>query len=277
VRFFIDGWMVGIFVGVRMVTHYAIASRLGQSYMALIVAVLGILSPWFSQLWGSADFAGIRRIFALATKASASLSTIIASALVLYGHAFVQTWMGQAYMDAYWPLVILVTAIFIDVSQQPSVSYLYGVSRHRFLAWLTLAEALSNVGLSIYWARQYGMIGVALGTLIPMTITKVFIQPVYVCRHLPLSLRTYYVSLLGRSILPPALCSFLLWATLLRRFHFSNVASVCVAIFFQALVCAVVAFLFSFDRGEKSILAYKILPVLHIRWRPRAVRGFEVG
>ena len=270
-RFFIDGWTVGIFVGVSAVTHYAVAGRLTQAFLAMMIALLGILSPWFSQLWGSSDFAGVQRIFMLGTKASASISTIIACGLILYGHAFVKLWMGPAYLDAYWPLLILVSAIFVDVSQQPSVAYLYGVSRHRFLAWLTLAEAIVNVGLSIYLAHPYGMIGVALGTLIPMTIAKLFIQPIYVCRHLPLPLRTYYGNLLGRSIVPAALSSIILWVLLFSKIDFTNLLVLCVAISFQALVTAAVAFYFAFDKEEKSMLADKILPLFRIQWRPRAV------
>ncbi|MGA3197751.1 MAG: hypothetical protein ABSD39_22365, partial [Terriglobales bacterium] len=46
-RFFVDGWVVGVFVTVSAVTHYAIASRLSLSFMSLMIAVFGILSPWF--------------------------------------------------------------------------------------------------------------------------------------------------------------------------------------------------------------------------------------
>jgi O-antigen/teichoic acid export membrane protein len=275
-RFSIDGWMVGIFVGVSAVTHYAIASRLSQAFMALIIAILGILSPWFSQLWGSSDLDGIRRVFVLGTRAAATISTIIACTLILYGHAFVKAWMGGSYLDAYWPLALLVAAIFIDVSQQPSVSYLFGVSRHRFLAWLTLAEAIANVGLSIYWARKYGMFGVALGTLVPIAIAKILIQPAYVCRHVRLSLRTYYFDLLGRSIFPTALGSILIWVFLFRKVSFPNVASVCLVMGFQALIVAAAAFFLVFNKEEKSTLSSRILIFLHLQRRPHVDRSLEV-
>jgi hypothetical protein len=120
-------------------------------------------------------------------------------------------------------------------------------------------------------AHSYGMIGVALGTLIPMMIAKLFIQPVYVCRHLPLPLRTYYFSLLGRSIIPAALSSLILWVFLFSKIDFTNLLVLCVAISSQALVTAVVAFFFAFDKEEKSMLADKILPLFRIQWRPRAI------
>jgi O-antigen/teichoic acid export membrane protein len=264
-RFSIDGWMVGIFVGISAVTHYAIGSRLSQAFLALLIAILGILSPWFSQLWGTSDLNGIRRVFVLGTRASATISTIIACTLILYGRPFIVSWMGTAYLDAYWPLVLLVTAIFFDVSQIPSVSYLYGVSRHRFLAFLTLAEAIANVALSTYWARKYGLLGVALGTLVPIAVAKLFIQPAYVCRHLQLSLKTYYFDLLGRSAVPTALSSILIWIVLFRKITFPNVITVCLAMVFQALLAATVAFFVAFNKSDKNLLLTRLLPILRLR------------
>jgi O-antigen/teichoic acid export membrane protein len=258
-RFFVDGWMVGVFVGVSAVTHYAIASRISLSFMSLLIAALGILSPWFSQLLGKADFDSIRRVFGTGTKISASLSTVILFAVILYSHAFIDAWMGKRYEDAYLPLILLLSAIFADVSQLPSGSYLLGVSRHRFLALVTLTEALANFGLSIFWARRYGMIGVALGTLVPMLVAKLFIQPVYVCRQIKISISSYYFGLFGRSIAIPALLSVGVWALALRRLCLPNLASVCAVIIAQFMIVSVFTFFLLFDKDERGDALKKLM------------------
>jgi hypothetical protein len=51
--------------------------------------------------------------------------------------------------------------------------------RNRFVGWMTVIEGLANLGLSIYWVRSYGLIGVAMGTLVPLIATKCVIQPLY--------------------------------------------------------------------------------------------------
>src|SRR6202008_4912680 len=68
-----------------------------------------------------------------------------------------------------------------NVFQGPMVGLLYGVSKHKFYAYLNLAEGSINLILSLVLVRHFGMIGVALGTLIPMLVTKLWIQPLYVC------------------------------------------------------------------------------------------------
>jgi O-antigen/teichoic acid export membrane protein len=225
----------------------------------LLIAALGILSPWFSQLLGKADFDSIRRVFGTGTKISASLSTVILFAVILYSHAFIDAWMGKRYEDAYLPLILLLSAIFADVSQLPSGSYLLGVSRHRFLALVTLTEALANFGLSIFWARRYGMIGVALGTLVPMLVAKLFIQPVYVCRQIKISISSYYFGLFGRSIAIPALLSVGVWALALRRLCLPNLASVCAVIIAQFMIVSVFTFFLLFDKDERGDALKKLM------------------
>jgi O-antigen/teichoic acid export membrane protein len=273
VRFSADGWVVGFFVGVVAVTHYGIATRLSQSFLALMIAIVGILAPWFSQLLGSSDFAGIRRIFILGTKVSASAATLIACSLIIYGKVFIAKWMGANYIDAFWPLAILVAAIFCDVSQLPSVSYMYGVSRHKFLAAITLSEAVVNFALSIYLARRYGMIGVALGSLVPMAIAKLLIQPAYVCGQIEIPLGTYYFKMLGRAIFPPALCALAIWYFVARNLRFARLSEVCLAIGVQAAICAVVAFYSAFDERERDFVIDKIRPRRKVDQSPIAVHA----
>lgn len=251
-RFSVDGWVVGIFVGVTSVTHYSISSRLSLSFMGLIVALLGILSPWFSHMLGSKDYVGIRRVFSLGTKISASVSTIVAACLLLYGYPFISHWMGIQYTDAYWPLVILVIAIYSDVSQVPLVSYLYGVSKHGFLAKITLGEGLINFALSVYLGRNYGMVGVAIGTLVPMLVAKLCILPVYACRQLNLNLAEYYVKILIRPAILSVLAVVVPWALVFRHVATTSIMSVVLLIIAQGFLAVSAMFIILLTSTEKS-------------------------
>lgn len=68
---------------------------------------------------------------------------------------------------------------YIIPMQSPSNVFPYLRSRHKALAAWTLAEGIANLGRSIYWARQFGIVGVALGTTVPMLVVRLGIQPFY--------------------------------------------------------------------------------------------------
>jgi O-antigen/teichoic acid export membrane protein len=253
-RFYVNTLIVSAFVSVVAVTHYAIASRLALSFLDLMIAIMGMLAPWFSLLLGVRDYAGIRRVLAFGTKISVATSTLVACSLVLYGRGFIHAWMGASYQDAYWPLVLLVVSIFFDVAQLPSVSYMFGVSRHRFLAYQTLGEGLANAVLSLALVRSYGLIGVAMGAAIPMIVCKLFIQPVYVCRQSGIPLKKYYLDLLGRSALVPGLAMSVPWVLLFSRIVSPTLFSIGVAVGLQLLLATAFSYALLFDRGERQTI-----------------------
>lgn len=258
-RFSVDSWIVAGFVGVAAVAHYAVASRLAMYLLILMTGLLGTLGPWFSQLLGGQNYEGIRRTLVLGTKVAAALSTIAVCSFVLYGRAFIDKWMGPRYVDAYWPSLILIAAVFFDIAQQPSISYLLGVSRHRYLAFQTIGEGIANLALSIYWARSYGMIGVALGTLVPMIVAKFLLQPAYVCRTAGIPLAHYYVKVLGGSAVAPAACCLALWV-ILRNVELSGLGMVCLVVALQGLASALAAFFFVFGAEDRRRVAGKLWP-----------------
>ncbi len=179
--------VVAAFVGAAAVTHYRIGGALAQSFFDLMLAIGGVFPSVFSRLEGARDFEGIKRTFFFATKITICVSSFIGFGLIAWGKPFIARWMGPSYLDGYPVLVALVLGCVFTSSQGPSVGLLYGTSRHKFLALVNSIEGVTNLALSIILVRMMGIVGVALGTLIPMTASKLIVQPFYVCRvsHIP--------------------------------------------------------------------------------------------
>jgi len=251
-RLYIDPVVVTTFVGIGAVTHYAIGQRLSLAFRDSMIALLGMLAPWFGRLFGSKDYVAIRRVLEFGTRVSVSVATAMTCLLLLYGRQFIEAWMGKNYFDAYWVLFFLVSAAFFEVSQFPSMSYLYGVSRHRFLAYITLVEAGLNVALSLYLVRIMGIAGVALGTTIPCLAIRLFVQPAYVCRHAGISVRHYYVALFGRAMFATALGVLLPWALLFRWISQPKMPVLLAVIACQCLIAISAAYALALGKEERA-------------------------
>lgn len=199
-RFNIDSIVISAFVGLAAVTHYRIASVLVMHFITLITTITGVLQPFFSRLEGEENSEKIRKTLFFASKISVSVSSFIGFGLIAWGKPFIERWMGPQYLDAYPCLVILVLGITIDLWQAPTVNLLYGISMHRFYSLFNTLEAVFNVLLSLLLVRKFGIVGVAIGTFIPMTIMKLVIQPIYACRVSGIRYGEY-VKKLGHTIL----------------------------------------------------------------------------
>jgi O-antigen/teichoic acid export membrane protein len=200
IRFHIDTVVVASFLGVGLVTHYAIAARVAQLLVDLMIRTFGVLGPVFMRVDALGDRAQMRDTLLMATRVSTLASVTLAGGIAILGERLIGLWIGEAYQDAYWPLVILTVALTFDLMQNPSIGFLYASWRHRFYARLNAGEALANLALSILLVQYYGMVGVSLGTAIPLLVTRLILQPRYVCHALALDLRAYY-SELGRAAL----------------------------------------------------------------------------
>jgi O-antigen/teichoic acid export membrane protein len=189
------GMDTAIIAGVRglaTVTHYGIAMRLTEYFQDLLNQTFGVLMPVFNRYHGLNDSAAMFNGVRQASRFAVALSTSIAGGAVIFGAPFIRRWMGPPYVDAYVPLVILMLAALVGVMQTPSTSYLLAVARHRYYAVLNGFDALLNLCLSLALAPRYGMIGVALGTAIPAFITKLILQPRYVCAELGFPVSAYW-------------------------------------------------------------------------------------
>ncbi len=181
-RFNVDGFVIAAFVSLAAVTHYNVASTIVRYFISLMIAAMGVFQPVFSRQYGAGDHENLKKTFLFTTRLSVYLASFVGFGLIAWGSPFIERWMGQDYLDAYPCLLILVLGSTFALWQMPSVNLLYGTSRHRFYALFNTIEGVSNLLLSLLLVKPFGIFGVAMGTFIPMTVIKLLIQPIYVCR-----------------------------------------------------------------------------------------------
>ena len=170
--------------------------------------------------------------------------------------------MGPAYLDAYAPLVILTVAVTFDLWQAPSVDLLYAIAKHRAYACLNFVEGVLNLGLSLWLVRRYGMVGVALGTLGAMSLMRLLLQPVWVCRLSDVCLVAYLKiagSALTRALLAAGV-AFVVCGWAIRPAYWSLAGSAVAA--FCVYVVAVLFLVF--DGADRQRMWSAMPPLLRI-------------
>ncbi|MFH1771970.1 MAG: oligosaccharide flippase family protein [Candidatus Omnitrophota bacterium] len=258
-RFNIDNFVITIFLGLNAVTLYSIASRLIQYFIGFMSSAINILVPVFSQYEAKGDYEAIREKFLFVSKISCYLSLLVGGLLIIYGGAFIERWVGKQYTGAYPLLAILVVAIVFALMQAPSIQLVFGISKHKFFAMSNLLEGLANLCLSLILVRQFGLIGVALGTAIPMIFIKLCVQPVYICRLIKLNIRRYYFEILIPTILKSLFILVIFW------FLCRNIISVSfINLFLLAAASSALFIIFAFFLGfsnEEKRYICKSVPI----------------
>lgn len=190
-RFQTDAIVIGTMLSSTAITHFSIGSKL-VNYSSMLVVGLGqIFTPMSSEFHATGDQHRLRRLLVLGNRACALVVLPMATIMVIFGKRVIDVWVGAQYESSYIILLILlIPSVLADV-QGSSRQILYGMGRHKALAVVNICEGLINLVLSVLLVRYWGIVGDALGTAIPLTLTSLFFLPLYLCRLLNIRVRDY--------------------------------------------------------------------------------------
>jgi O-antigen/teichoic acid export membrane protein len=191
IRFRIDHFIIAGFLGLPFVTVYAVASRIIDFFIKIVQNVTGVLTPIFSMYEGEKNFDSIRNSFVTGVKLSTIISSFIGANLIIYGKFFIENWMGKNFLGAYPVLAILAFALTIALSQVVGIGVLQSVNKHKWFSIIVMIESASNLILTLILVTKFGIVGVAMGTAIPMILTKIFLQPYIVCKSIRLPFKVF--------------------------------------------------------------------------------------
>ena len=210
-----DNVVVGVFLGPIAVTFYAIGGNLIDSLRNALQSVAAVFVPLATSFDARGDRAALRLLFLRGSRLTLLLILPAIFGFVALGEDFISLWMGTRYAElSSAVLTLLAIPVLFAPLMLTSHQILYGISRHKYNAYFSIAEAVANLGLSILLVHRMGLLGVAWGTVIPALVVEAVIVPCYTARQLDLRWSRCY----WESWLQPVLAS-LPYAGLLLVFH----------------------------------------------------------
>ena len=222
--FNMDNLVIGAALGTSAVAVYAVSFRLTDYQRQLCNQMNGLLFPVIVR-FATADRGRLREAAVETTRVAVGLVIGVTACLVGFGASLVAAWMGPGFDEAILPLYVLAAASIVLVAQQPLGNVLMGGGRHRFVALVSLAEAAANLALSLLLVRRFGLLGVAIGTAVPVLFANLVVLMPTACRvlgvpYLPFLADTWRPALVA---LAPTAAAIAMLRTLLVDPSFSDV------------------------------------------------------
>lgn len=210
-RFGTDALVIGSFLSVQAISMFAISSKLIDYTSEIVQNMAQIFTPMSSQFDARQDMERLRRVLVVGNRYASLVIFPLAAILIFLGPTIIQMWVGSAYLASYPVLVILIVPMTLYLSQAASTKVLYGMGKHAMLARVLFLEGSANLLLSILLIRWYGIVGVALGTAIPLACTSLLFLPRHLCRLLGLRLGEYLREAYGYPLLLSLPLAVVLW------------------------------------------------------------------
>lgn len=197
-----DEMVIGRFLAISAVTPYAIGRRASEFVLLVTDQFMRVLLPLASQLDAEADRERLRGLYLTSTRLTLALSLPIGAALIVLAEPLIVAWLGPQYLDAAPILIVLTASSMIGLTQWPAGAILQGMARHQVIAVSALLTGVANLIISVILVQRIGVLGVALGTLIPTVVeTLVFVLP-YTTRRLDVRLLDVWRSCFVPALLP---------------------------------------------------------------------------
>jgi O-antigen/teichoic acid export membrane protein len=199
-----DEIVIGGFLPISAVTPYNLARRLSSLPQTLAEQFLMLLLPMASEIHAKNDPAQLRCLYILSSRITLAIFLPIGLILIVLAEPILTVWVGAIYAEYAYLLIILVIASLIDTSQWPAGFVLQGIGKHHPLAIMTIASGIANLVLSIILVNYLGLLGVALGTLIPTTVVCIGLVAPYAMRVVGVNLWEMVAKVLWPTLLPAA-------------------------------------------------------------------------
>jgi O-antigen/teichoic acid export membrane protein len=188
IGFNLDNVIVGAALGTAAVAVYAVTLRLCDYQRQISSQFNSLMLPVVVRYQASSDADGLRRMLIEGTRLALTLVCGVTVCLMGFASPLITRWMGPGFEAAAPPLQVLAIMGVVIVGQQPLGNILLGTGRHRLVAFASLAEAIINLALSLFLIRYFDLLGVAIGSLIPVAAVNLFVLAPAACREVRIGL-----------------------------------------------------------------------------------------
>jgi O-antigen/teichoic acid export membrane protein len=181
-----DPIVIGAILDMTAVGVWTVGQRLAQVTQQLTRQLNDALFPAVVDSDAAQRHDRLQMILLHGTKLSLALAVPLCVGLIVLAEPLIHGWVGARFTASVRPAQIMLAVVLVRIASASANMILKGAGEHRLLTLANSATAVVNVILSIVLIRPFGLVGVALGTLIPTTAAAALVLYPAACRRVNL-------------------------------------------------------------------------------------------
>jgi O-antigen/teichoic acid export membrane protein len=197
-----DPVVIAAFLTTGSVAVWTVAQRLADAVLQVTNQLNYVLFPIVVGADTSQRNDRLAEVLVQGTRLSLATILPVAGSLVLLADTVVVGWTGPRYAAAGIIVKILALVVLVRVASWTANTVLLGAGSHQLSAISNSITAVINVVLSVVLIRWMGLPGVALATLVPVTIRAVLIVIPVACARVGMSLTAFFSAAVWPALWP---------------------------------------------------------------------------
>lgn len=203
-----DTIVIGAFFGMEAIVPYYVALRLAQFITQPLQLIGAIAMPRGAELAAENNSDRIGELLQKGLGIAFLLTSAFFIGACYFGDGVLEAWVRRDYPESHQLLLVLLGAQIVATPIRVLRGVLFGLGHLRMPGILYVTEAIANLVLSLALVKPLGLLGVALGTAIPIAVLELCVLLPYSLKQLKLPLWSTLSDIVGPH-LPPL---FVLWA-----------------------------------------------------------------
>lgn len=152
-----------------------------EGYISTITSgINGMFLPMISRVTAGREDAGdVLPLMIKVGRINQSIASILLMGILVLGQEFVHVWVGDAYGDLYYCIVLLASPYLISASQQIASSSMIVMNKIKYTAVINLLTGIFNLVTAYLVAPQVGVVGVCALIALIYWIRIIFCNVIY--------------------------------------------------------------------------------------------------
>jgi len=186
----LDTMVIGAFMGTAAVALWAPAQRLSDFLLRLANQINDALFPVVVDSHDGQRAEQLRAVFIQGTRLSLAIALPLAGGVAVLAKPLIERWVGPSFTEAGAVLQVLSALVVLRVGIATSNMILQGAGEHKRLTVYVGVTGVANLALSVALVKPLGLMGVAIGTVIPVALMAAFASFPRACHRVGLSIVT---------------------------------------------------------------------------------------
>ena len=196
-----DQLIISMFSTVALVGFYQVVSRISEIFRQLSTQVHDILGPISASLFVTNDHDKLGNILFTTNRVVGFIATMILIPSILFIDELLFFWLKIDNKMVINTAIVLLFSMYILVFlRSSSVQVLLMCDKHKQLTYIAIIESIFNLALSIYLVKNYSILGVAIGTLIPNLFLAIVYNIPVACKFSKVDIFYYIKNIIFKTI-----------------------------------------------------------------------------
>jgi O-antigen/teichoic acid export membrane protein len=254
-----DNLVIGAFVSVSAVALYGVCYGLQNGFRTVNSLIGSPLFPASADMEGRNEYDKQKELLFKGTKYMTLAFVPLVIITIIFAKLFINNWMGTGFVESILPAQVLIAFWLFNGTIEVGSGLLTAKGYVRVIFKIVALTALLNVGLSLILVRPLGILGVALGTTIPMILVSFPLILHQILKVLKVTLQEFF-NLAIKKNLGVYLFAVILSSLALKFFQPANVFLTLIEMGIVYATVLLIGFMAALSSEERKEILFMIKP-----------------